>query len=71
MAAVNLKRKDTEMTKKEAVKYFRQFILPEVIKQYGRDDKIAIREEWNNWTDALCKEGTITDHQYSTWVHPF
>lgn len=34
-------------------------------------DKIARWEAWNNFTDMLCKDGQITDHQYSTWVSPF
>jgi hypothetical protein len=59
------------MTKKEAVQIFRETVLPEVVKQYGRNDKPAIAEAWNNWTDALCKDGTITMRQYETWTHPF
>ena len=35
-----------------------------------RDDPIAIREEWNNYTDALCKGGEITPKQYDTWEIP-
>jgi len=34
-------------------------------------DAIARREEWNNWTDMLCKDGTITDDQYNNWDNPF
>lgn len=59
------------MTKKEALKYFKENILPEVIKQYGKDDKIAICEEWNNYTDALCKSVKITHKQYHNWTNPF
>ena len=36
-----------------------------------KDDVIAKREEWNNFTDALCKEGYITEKQYETWTNPF
>jgi hypothetical protein len=28
------------------------------------DDEIMLREEWNNYTDMLCKEGDMTDLQY-------
>lgn len=59
------------MTKKEAVAEFKADILPHVIKQYGKNDKPAIEQAWNDWTDALCKNGRITQHQYDTWVHPF
>jgi len=62
------------MTKAEAEKQFRETVLP-VIKQKfeqdGRPDYPARREGWNNWTDALCKEGTITTNQYSNWANPF
>ena len=59
------------MTKKEAVSIFRETIAPEIFKTYGRNDKPAIREAWNNWTDSLCKDGQITMRQYETWTHPF
>jgi len=62
------------MTRKETIAEFRQTILPEVRKQYeadGRVDTIARREAWNNWTDALCKDGRITTRQYETWSNPF
>ena len=35
------------------------------------DDVIAKREAWNNYTDALCKEGLITNQQYDSWTNPF
>jgi hypothetical protein len=38
---------------------------------YGPDDAIAKREHWNNLTDLLCKEGTLTQLQYETWDNPF
>lgn len=61
------------MTKREAVKRFKIEILPEVRKRYEADgivDKPARAEVWNDWTDALCKEGQITTRQYETWGHP-
>ena len=56
------------MTKAEAVKMFR-----ELYKRWGgrRADSIAKREEWNNWTDSLCKDGLITLKQYENWGQPF
>lgn len=59
------------MTKAQALRDFREIVLPFVLKQYGRDDRIAIREAWNNYTDALCKDKEITLHQYETWDNPF
>lgn len=61
------------MTKREAVEQFTREILPIVKAQYerdGRPDWPARSEAWNNWTDALCKDGTITSRQYSTWTAP-
>lgn len=59
------------MTKDEAVREFRNTVLPLVIQQYGKNDKPAIREAWNDWTDSLCKDRQITLHQYETWTNPF
>ena len=57
-----------KMTKTEAVKMFR-----ELYKRWGgrRADPIAKRTEWNDWTDSLCKDGLITDHQYNNRGNPF
>jgi len=55
------------MTKAQALKEFR-FLFRPFIK---RGDAIAAREAWNNWTDALCKEGAITLNQYENWGQPF
>ncbi len=61
------------MTREEAIQLYREHILPEVPKRYeqeGRIDKPARAEAWNNFTDALCKDGQITLKQYETWEHP-
>lgn len=58
------------MTKREALEEFRREILPAVIQKYGKDDRPARAEAWNNWTDALCKDGRITTRQYDTWTAP-
>tara|TARA_B100001287_G_scaffold232716_1_gene203881 strand:- start:303 stop:473 length:171 start_codon:yes stop_codon:yes gene_type:complete len=56
------------MTKAEAIKQFRSFY-----KWWGyrRGDVIAKRTKWNDYTDALCKEGLITLKQYENWGQPF
>ncbi len=59
------------MTKKEAESYFREHILPAVIAKYGKNDSVAIREEWSIYTDSLCKSRQITMKQYETWDNPF
>jgi hypothetical protein len=67
------------MTKKEAEKEFksrfrRAINLKELNQADGNwpvpKDKALRRETWNNFTDALCKEGRITERQYSSWTSP-
>ncbi len=48
---------------------FDEQVLPAVIDQYGTDDTIAISEEFNNWTDSLCKDGEIHPEQYSEYCY--
>ncbi len=55
------------MTLREARKYFRENLAPNVITLYGKNDKAAMRTAFNDWTDALHKEGEITDRQYNSW----
>jgi len=59
------------MKKKEALKEFKELILPDVVKRYGNTDLVAMREAWNNWTDVLYKDRRITYRQYETWTSPF
>ena len=33
-----------------------------------KDDKPAIRELFNDYTDSLCKDGLITDYQYNNMI---
>ena len=61
------------MTFAQACELFMSEILPAVQEQYEQDgepDYPARCEEWNNWTDALCKDGQISDWQYDNWGHP-
>lgn len=60
-----------KLTKKEVIKMFRAEVMPTIIELYGRGDKVAQREEWNNFTDMLCKDRQISQHQYNTWTNPF
>jgi len=38
--------------------------------EHGEIDGPMRREQWNNWTDALCKAGEISDWQYENWSQP-
>lgn len=58
------------MGKAEAVEQFKNEVLPFVVAQYGWDDIPAQDQAWNDWTDGLCKDGEITERQYSTWSSP-
>ena len=60
------------MTKAEALKLFRFIYKIKAIENgYRRGDEVAKRTEWNDYTDALCKDGLITSKQYKTWDQPF
>ena len=53
------------MTKAQALKEFRDCGC------VVRGDRIATAENWNNYTDFLCKDRQITDKQYNNWTNPF
>jgi len=36
-----------------------------------KNDIVWKRTEWNDFTDALCKEGYISENQYNNWSNPF
>ncbi len=58
-----------KMTKAEALRDFK--ILYKTFTNYRKGDLIAKRTEWNDFTDALCKQGLITTNQYINWRQPF
>jgi len=63
------------MTKTEAWADFRENILPGIVDlERARGGRFVDRpmraESWNNFTDALCKDGQITLKQYESWTHP-
>ena len=57
------------LSKKQALIIFRD-LYKDFLKK-NRFDYVAKREAWNNWTDGLCKDGTITSWQYENWDQPF
>ena len=57
-----------KMTKAEALSRFRLLLKD---TNLSRTDSTAKREMWNNYTDALCKDGVITLNQYENWGQPF
>jgi hypothetical protein len=62
------------MTKKEVETEFRTYYMPAILRAEAQSgggvDGPMRREEWNNYTDYLCKDGRISDAAYSNWTHP-
>jgi len=63
----------TKMTKSQVIDYFVENYLPYVIETYEQDgitDRPARREQFNNMTDYLCKDGQITEELNNTICLP-
>ena len=60
----------------QAVDFFEEYIMPAILKTEQENgftryaDLPMRREAWNNYTDALCKDGEISDWQYENWNQP-
>ena len=60
------------MTKAEAVASFRESWADFVANDPSwRGDKIAKRCAFNDYVDALNKDGLVTDYQAYNWSNPF
>ena len=59
------------ITKAQALEQFRYNWKVETKGTQWATDAVAKRESWNNFTDALCKEGYITMKKYESWSNPF
>ena len=59
-------------TKKEVVSQFRELWADVVANEPSwRGDTIAKREAFNNYVDALNKDGIVSDYQAYNWSNPF
>ena len=59
-------------TKQQALSQFRyNWKVFTMSKPQWKNDVVAKRTAWNDFTDELCKEGYITDNQYNNWSNPF
>ena len=57
------------LTKQHALEIFKEDRKGE---EFWRTlDSIAKRESWNNYTDSLCRSGSISLKQYESWSNPF
>ena len=60
----------------QAVDFFEEYIMPAILMTEQENgftryaDLPMRRESWNNYTDALCKDGQISDWQYENWSQP-
>ena len=59
------------MTEEKVVKLFEETEEGEVLRTYGDNDRIAMREAFNNFTDMLCKNGWITEDMYNDMDNPY
>lgn len=57
------------LTKQHALKIFKEGLQGEEF--WRKLDSIAKRESWNNYTDSLCRSGSISLKQYESWSNPF
>jgi hypothetical protein len=48
----------------EAFQSWKESIFPLVVAEYGEDDRTALAESWNDYTDGLAKDGELTALQY-------
>ena len=56
-------------SEEEVSERFDESIAPFVIEAYGEDDKVAMNEAFNNWTDQLCKDGELHEFQYNNYEY--
>ena len=68
----NTKVPTLKTTKRQVLADFR-LLWQEVVESTPslRGDSIAKREEFNNYVDALNKDGIVTDSQAFNWSNPF
>lgn len=56
-------------SEEEVSERFDENIAPFVIEQYSEDDRIAMNEAFNDWTDSLCKDGELHELQYENYEY--
>lgn len=56
------------MNLREARKQFNESIKPHIVARFGKTDTVALDTAFNEWVDALHKDGEITETQAACWV---
>ena len=71
-APINTNLSALKTTKRQVLADFR-LLWQEAVESTPslRGDSIAKREEFNNYVDALNKDGIVTDSQAFNWSNPF
>ena len=59
------------MTRKQAKQIFVEEYYNGNIRKALKEDRIAVRCAWNDFTDMLCRNGDITQHQANIWLCPW
>ena len=71
-----MKNLKTVMTWRQAIEVFLECYAPGIVQEEQKHGYSAYadlpmrRESWNNYTDALCKDGQISDWQQANWSQP-
>ena len=70
LAEAYAEENDSIFISEDAVsEYFDEYVAPMVLETYGPDDTTAFNEEFNNWSDALCKDGDLHAEQYNEYCY--
>jgi hypothetical protein len=61
-------------SEKELSEIFDEQIAPSILEAHGKpgiafEDTDMMNEAFNNWSDSLCKEGTIHPEQYNSYEY--
>lgn len=51
-------------------RYFETNVAPEIIRRYGKDDKVALRTAWNDELDAQARSGAVSEANADRWTPP-
>ena len=60
-----------KMTKREALRKFREMTDNRDYHPAGNGDLTAKREAWDEYTDRLYNDRLITEKQFREWDNPF
>lgn len=56
-------------SEEELSEIFDNIIVESVISEFGEDDRCAINQAFNDYTDGICKDGEIHPEQYNKYTY--